>query len=162
MNDRLTIIEKLAAIDMNYRQLWDELDEENFKSLKADLYILNRWRSSVKGSRSDQEHYVLAVNEYFNKHFFTLAKDHSKLLWLSLCMCGANPDKKWYHEWIGLGKRTSVDPKVKFLAEFYPDLNESELELLAKNTTEEEIVDIAERYEMTYKSTTVKQTKKKK
>ena len=87
MSEKVQLKEKIQAVDMNIRELWDSIDEENQKSLKSELYILNRYISNVEGqSRDIQAHFVISVNEYFNKYWFLLQK-HPKLLWMLLCMC---------------------------------------------------------------------------
>ena len=81
MSEKIELKDKLAAVDMNYKGLWDELDAEQQKALKSELFILNRYISNVNSSNRDiQEHYVLSVNEYFNKNWNVLQK-HPKLLW---------------------------------------------------------------------------------
>ena len=41
--------------------------------VKKEFYILNRYISNVKTNKTEiQQHYVLTVNEYFNKNFFNL------------------------------------------------------------------------------------------
>ena len=80
MAEKIPLKEILAAVDSNYKSLWDELDDEQQKALKSELFILNRYISSVKSSsRETQEHFVLTVNEFFNKNWYTLQK-HPKLL----------------------------------------------------------------------------------
>ena len=66
MSEKIELKDKLGAVDMNYKGLWDELDDTQRKSLKSELFILNRYVSSAKGqSRNIQEHFVLTVNEFF-------------------------------------------------------------------------------------------------
>ena len=87
MSEKIELKEKLAAVDMNFRTLWDEMDADQRKALKNEYFILNRYISNVQSSKREvQEHFVLTVNEYFNKNWNILQK-HPKLLWLLLCMC---------------------------------------------------------------------------
>ncbi len=126
---KIELKEKLAAVDLGAKELWDELDDANKKSLKSELYILNRYVSSAKGqSREVQEHFVLSVNEYFNKHWNTLQK-HPKLLWQLLCMCSHESKKVFFHEWIGFKKKKGDTKRLKFLLEIYPNRKQDELEL---------------------------------
>ena len=93
MTEKIELKEKIQAVDQNIRELWDAMDPEQQKSLKSELFILNRYISSAKGEKREiQEHFVLTVNEYFNKHWNTLQK-HPKLLWLLLCMCSYGDGK---------------------------------------------------------------------
>ena len=147
-NDKVELKEKIQAVDMNIRELWDELDEVNQKGLKGELFILNRYISNVKGQSSEtQKHFVISVNEYYNKNWFLLSKEHSKLLWLLLCMCSFNGEKTFFHEWIGHKKKDGNDnKKVQFLAELNPAMKMHEVEMLAKLTPTKEITKLAKDY----------------
>lgn len=143
MSEKIELKEKLAAVDMNMKSLWDELDDDQKKSLKNEFYILNRYVSNVKSSNKDiQEHYVLAVNEYFNKNWNTLQK-HPQLLWQLLCMCGHESKKIFYHEWIGYKRKKTNNKIANFLYSIYPNMKADELDLLASMTTEAECKNLA-------------------
>jgi len=149
MSEKIELKEKLAAVDLDARSLWDDMDDAQRKSLKNEFYILNRYVSSATNqSREVQEHFVLSVNEYFNKHWNTLQK-HPKLMWLLLCMCSYNKEKVFYHEWIGFKKKAGINnKKVRFLEEFYPNMKQDELELLSLKTTDKELKDLARQHGM--------------
>jgi hypothetical protein len=138
-----TIKDKIAAVDDKDLSLWKNLPEELQKSLKKDFYILNRYISNVKSSNVEiQEHFVIVVNEYYNKHWNTLQK-HPHLLWQLLCLCSLDK-KKFYHEWIGLKRRPSANSKkTKFLSELYPSMKISDVELLSDLYSDKEIIDLA-------------------
>ena len=144
MSEKVELKEKLAAIDQNVRELWDAMDADQQKALKNEFFILNRYVSNVQGqNREIQEHFVLTVNEYFNKHWNSLQK-HPKLMWQLLCMCSWNGEKVFFHQWLGNKKRTgSNSKKMKLLEEFYPQKKTDELELLASISTDKEIKDLA-------------------
>lgn len=148
MSDKVELKEKIRAVDLNIRELWDELDEVNQKALKGELFILNRYISNVKTSDSEiQAKFVIAVNDYYNKNWFLLSKDHSKLLWLLLCMCSYNGEKIFFHEWIGNKKKEGNDnKKVQFLADLNPAMKMHEVEMLAKITPTKEITKLAKAY----------------
>lgn len=147
MNSKVKLTEKIQAVDLNIRELWDELDEVNQKALKGELFILNRYISSVKSNdREIQEKFVIAVNGYYNKNWFLLQK-HPKLLWLLLCMCSYNGEKTFYHEWIGNKKKEGNDnKKVQFLAELNPAMKMREVEMLAKIIPAKELSRLAKDY----------------
>jgi hypothetical protein len=149
MSDKIELKEKIAFVDMNVRAAWDEMTEDQRKSLKNEYFILNRYISSVKDNKRDvQEHYVLTVNNYFNKNWNEIQK-HPKLLWLLLCMCSWNGEKTFFHEWIGHKKKTGTGgKKLKFLEEIYPNRKQDELELLANLSTDKEIKDLARTHGM--------------
>jgi hypothetical protein len=145
MSDKVELKEKLAAVDMNYKGLWDEMDPDQQKALKNEFFILNRYISSAKTNKTEtQEHFVLAVNEYFNKYWNDLQK-HPKLMWQLLCMCGHESQQVFFHEWIGFKKKPS-NKMYKFLAEIYPTLKDDELEVLIAITTKTEAKELARDY----------------
>lgn len=149
MSDKLDLKEKLQAVDLNVREMWDSLSEEGQKDLKNDLFILNRFISNVKGqSKEIQEHFVLSVNFLYNKNFFDL-QQHPKLLWMLLCMCSYNHgEKTFFHEWIGNKKKdaSNGNKKVKFLAELHPTMKLKEVEMLASMYTDKEILALGREY----------------
>ncbi len=149
MSEKVELKEKIAAVDQNIRELWDAMDPDQQKSLKSEFFILNRYISNVRSNKQEvQQHFVLTVNEYFNKHWNTLQK-HPKLLWLLLCMCSYDGQTQFYHEWIGNKKKTGSDSKkVKFLTEIYPNKKIDEIELLAKLATDKDLKDLARKHGM--------------
>jgi len=149
VSEKIELKEKLSAVDQNIRELWDAMDAEQQKSLKSEFFILNRYISS--GGTTDreiQEHFVLTVNEYFNKNWNLLQK-HPKLMWLLLCMCSYNGERVFWHEWIGYKKKTGTNSKkIKFLEELYPNKKRDEVEMLSQLMTDKEIKDLARKYGM--------------
>lgn len=133
----------IPAIDLGIVELWDASTEEGRKEISGDLWNLNRYISSVKNnSREVQEHFVLSVNEIYNKNWFLLSK-HPKLQWMLLCMCSYDKKTKFYHEWIG-NKRKEIDnKKEKFLATLYPSMKMNDVELLASMYSTSEIQELA-------------------
>ena len=127
----------IPAVDIGIKELWDAATEEGRKEIKGDLWNLNRYISSVKSSNPDlQEHYLLTVNEYFNKNWAEIAK-HPKLQWLSLTVCSHESKKKQFHEWLPL--KREKNKKEEFLAELFPNMKRSDIETLAAVTTDREI-----------------------
>jgi len=146
MSEKVPLKEVLAAVDMNAKSLWDEIDDDQRKALKSEFFILNRYISNAKvNNRDTQEHFVLAVNEYFNKHWNLLQK-HPKLLWQLLCMCGHESQKIFYHEWIGYKKKANGNnnKKIKYLSQIYPNMKMREIEMLADINTEADLRQHAE------------------
>ena len=99
--------------------------------------------TTLEGLCNRQEHYVLAVNEYFNKHWATLQK-HPKLLWQLLCMCNYDAETVFFHEWIGYKKKNGETKSFKLLQELYPNKKTDELELMTKLYTTKELKALAE------------------
>jgi hypothetical protein len=154
MSEKVELSEKLLAVDTNMKELWDAMEPEQQKALKNEFFILNRYISSagfpknhyqkgVRPTREQQEHFVLTVNEYFNKHWNLLQK-HPKLMWQLLCMCSYDGQTQFFHEWIGHKKKAgSNSKKVKFLAEIYPNKKMDEIEMLSDLISDKEIKALA-------------------
>ena len=136
--------EIIPCVDLNQRDLWDAVDEDAQKEIKSDLYNLNRYISSVKNVSTEmQSHFVLTVNEFYNKHFFVLQK-HPKLLWLLLCMCSYDGKTKFFHEYISHKRPTTK--KIDFLASVYPAYKITDIELMAELMSDAELKDLASDY----------------
>ena len=133
--------EIIPAVDLGMKDLWDAATEEGRKEIKGDFWTLNRYISNVKStSREVQEHFVLTVNEYYNKNWNDIQK-HPKLVWQTLCVCGMGTGKTYFHEWIPLKKQKNK--KVDFLAELFPTMKMADVETLAAITTDKEIKEYA-------------------
>ena len=127
----------IPCVDQNIKELWEASSEEGRKEIKGDLWNLNRYISSVKGSNKElQEHYLLAVNEFYNKNWADISK-HPKLQWLTLCACSHESRKTQFHEWIPL--KREKNKKEEFLAELFPNMKRADIETLAAVTTDKEI-----------------------
>jgi hypothetical protein len=133
--------EIIPAVDLGMKDLWDAATDEGRKEIKGDFWNLNRYISSVKSSdRALQEHFVLTVNEYYNKNWNDIQK-HPKLVWQTLCVCSRGTGKTYFHEWIPLKKQKNK--KVEFLAELFPTMKMADVETLAAITTDKEIKEYA-------------------
>jgi hypothetical protein len=131
----------MPAVDMGIKELWDAVTEDGQKEIKGDLWNLNRFISNVKSSkREEQEFFVLAVNEYYNKNWAAIQK-HPKLAWQTLCLCSHPSKKKFFHEYIPLKKE--ANKKEKFLAELFPNMKMNDVVTLAAITTDKEIKEYA-------------------
>jgi len=127
----------IPAVDMGLKDLWDASPEEGQKEIKGDLWTLNRYISNVKSSNRElQEHYLLTVNEFYNKHWADIAK-HPKLQWQTLCLCGHESKKTQFHEWLPL--KREKNKKEEFLAELFPNMKRSDIATLAAISTDKEI-----------------------
>ena len=65
--NKLPLKDVLAAMDMNAKNVWDELSDDERK--QVSFYLLNRYASAVKGSKQDKELQILKTNQYYNKNF---------------------------------------------------------------------------------------------
>jgi len=145
MSDKLELKDILGALDCGAKEVWDELTAEQRKGIA--FFLLNRYMSSVRTSNRElQEHFVLATNEYYNKHFYSLSK-HPKLLWQLLAICSHDSKKIMFHEWIG-HKKAPANKKTRILEQFYPDRKADELHLMSKLMTDKDVKDLCRQYGM--------------
>jgi hypothetical protein len=127
----------IPAVDMGLKELWEAASDEGRKEIKGDLWNLNRYISSVKtNNRELQEHYLLTVNEFYNKNWAQISK-HPKLQWLTLCACSHESKKTQFHEWLPL--KREQNKKTEFLAELFPNMKRTDLETLSAITSDKEI-----------------------
>jgi len=136
MSDKLNIANEMRQFDRKNRDFYNELSVEERK--KFSNFLMLRWGSAVEGSRELQEFYVIALNERFNKHFFTLSR-HPALQWL--CATTVSPDMGTpRHTWIAPKKKEPGASGIrKQLAELYPHLKDDDIAVLASITTKKEI-----------------------
>ena len=146
---KLPIKDVLAAIDMGAKSVWDELNEEERKSV--GFWLLNRYASSVTGNREKQELAVFKTNEFYNKNWNELGMRHPKLQWQLICQAG-NTGKIEFHPWIGFKKKNGDNSKgIKLLKQIYPNMKEDESELLTNLSTKKELKQLAEEYDIEIK-----------
>jgi len=148
MANKLPIKDILAAIDMNAKEVWKELEPDERK--QVSFWLLNRYASSVSGIREKQELAVLKTNEYYNKYFndIGVGKDngHPQLMWQLLC-ASAGTEQIEFHKWIGFKKKGGNNDKaVKLLERIYPNMKTDEVELLAGLSTKKELKQLAEEH----------------
>jgi hypothetical protein len=138
----------LASIDLGAKDLWDQFTDEQKKCV--NFFTLNRFVSSVGGSasREVQEHFVLAVNEYYNKNYFSVSK-HPKLLWVLLCECALKNKRIVFHEYIRL--KTNETKKLEFLKLLFPNRKTVDLELLAEINSDKELRELGQNHGLTDK-----------
>ena len=132
----------IPAVDMGLKELWEAASDEGKKEIKGDLWNLMRYISNVKTSNRElQEHYVLTVNEFYNKNWADISK-HPQLQWLTLCMCSHESKKTHFHEWIPLKK--AANKKEELILELFPNMKRSDAATLAAITTDKEIKEYCE------------------
>ena len=145
MTKKIPVKDILAAIDLNAKNVWREFSNDERK--QVSFWLLNRYASSVKGSREKAELALFKTNEYYNKNWNVLGgTKHNNLQWQLLCVSG-NTGKIEYHEWIGLKqKKDSNNKEIKLLQKLYPNMKLDEIELLASISTKKEIKQLVEDY----------------
>lgn len=137
MAEKLKLNEILAAVDINEKGLWDALDDEQRKSVV--FFTLNRYISNVNGSTDMQMHYLLNVNERFNKNLFLFLSKHPKLCWQLACSCAHESKSVKFHQWLKVKKEKNK--REEALAKLFPEKKLDDITTLAKITSDKEIKD---------------------
>ena len=126
--------EVLACIDQNAKSVWKELTDEQKKCV--NYWLLNRYASSVTGTREAQELAVVMTNQIYNKNWNELGTRHPQLQWQLLCATHNASSSMRQHQWIGFKKKNGDNSKgVKLLEKIYPNMKQDEIELLANLST---------------------------
>ena len=139
---KLPLNEIFMAMDMDAKGAFDEWSDEERKEL--NFWLLNRYASSVAGSRDAKEWAVVSTNEYYNKNWNILGTRHPKLQWQLLCATHNASRKSRQHVWQGLKQKGGDVKVVKWLKEMFPNMKEDEVDLLAKLSTTKELKQYAE------------------
>lgn len=139
----LDIQSEMLALDRKDREFYDNLTDEEKK--KFSSYLMIRWGATVQGSADLQEYYLQSTNLRLNKHFFDINRTkHDKLNWLAATTISPGMGKQ-YHPWLGMKKKEGGNSKVrKFFATLYPDMKESDLDLLASLNDAKDVKTLAE------------------
>ena len=115
------LFEALKALDKKDYGYYDRLSPEQQK--KFVPYMMLLWMSAIKGNEGISRYYIMAVNEYANKHFFSeFVQKHPKLQWMMLCAASPGLGTQ-FHQWIpNIKERVSKlqEPaKLKDIKEYY-------------------------------------------
>jgi hypothetical protein len=141
----LELNEICGAVDLGARDVWDELDAEQLKHLTAFLFTLPRFISNpVTSSREIQEHFVLTVNEFYNKHWFVLSKSHPQLLWQLITLCSHESKRVFNRKWLRISKAKASGKVPAFLAKIYPNAKLDDIEVMARLMTKADAQELAE------------------
>jgi hypothetical protein len=134
-SDKLSIRNEMSRLDLKDRDFYDSLTDEERK--KFSPYLMIRWGSAVNGSADLQKFYVISVNERLNKHFFAVNR-HPKLQWLMATTVSPGLGTQT-HNWIAPKKKEgSNSARRKFLADVYPNLKSSDIDVLNLIMTDDE------------------------
>ena len=149
MVGKLSIANEMRAIDTKNRNWYKTLTDEERVKYDKQLWIQQRWASSVQGANS--AHYLMLVNEFSNVNFNALTK-HPQLQLQSLQVAGVGKPQK--HEWVAPGKGTTKDKFTTWVANEFPEYNNEELDLFIKTNTKADFNDRMEQAGMTPKEIT--------
>ena len=139
---KLPLNEVFMAMDMDATGAYDEWSDEERKEL--NFWLLNRYASSIAGSRDAKEWAVVSTNEYYNKNWNILGTRHPKLQWQLLCATHNASRKSRQHVWQGLKQKGGDVKVVKWLKDMFPNMKEDEVNLLATISTKQELKQYAE------------------
>ncbi len=138
---KLSLDTVLQAIDRKDLGFYDRLTDDEKKSYSP--FILMRYMSSL-GPQSDLAAYaVLATNDIVNNGFFSLGK-HPELQHKLMCLTGTG--KKQYRPYIGSKGSSKTSSKVidEFLMGLYPNINQTELDMLKSQYNKDTIQQLGE------------------
>lgn len=131
---KLDIKRELNAVDTRDYEFYDNLTDEEKKAFSP--YILMRYTSNVQGDADLQSWFVETTNEYANKNFSDLSKNHKSLLWKLFACSGIG--QKMYHPYLANGKKGKANKIEKLLAELYPARKLEDIKLLASMMTDDD------------------------
>lgn len=136
MNYKVDIKKILNAIDNKNYNFLSTLSEEEVKNI--NYYLLLNYTSNININSVELEQWFLEkTNEYTNKNFSSLSKNHKELLWLLNCCIGVR--FKTYHPYATFKKTKSTTNKFeKFLEIYYPNMKISDIKFLASTITTQE------------------------
>ena len=149
MAQKLPVKDVLAALDMNAKNIYNELDDSEKKQVA--FWLLNRYMASVQGNREKQELAVFKTNEYYNKNWNVLGTRHPQLQWQLLCSTHNASAAIRKHQWIGFKKKKGNNNAIKLLQKIHPNMKQDEVELLAGLSTKKELKELAKDHEIEIK-----------
>lgn len=137
----------LTALDVRDRGWYDRLTPEQKKDWSA--WLTMRYCSSVDNSTAITEHYLACTNDFVNKDFSSIKKEHAELQWLSMCVVGIG--KKSLHSFIRPPKVPKKNKLINWIAEQWPTMNDEEVSLMLSINSKETLQDMAEQLGMSPK-----------
>ncbi len=138
---KLSLDRLFAAMDLKRRDFLESLDDDERKEFSAFLSL--RYISCVEGSADLQSWYLMAANEYINKHFTVISR-HPKLQWLLFSSVSPGMGRQ-RHFWLKGSATSSNNRARRFLEELYPHMSDRELDLMVDINTKEDLVEMAKK-----------------
>jgi len=132
----ITLKEFLVSIGTKKRKFYTNLSEDNKKEFDKGVYKFMRWCSHIE-NKERQEVFLYMTNELVNFHFNSLRK-HPELQYLLMSCIGLNYKEK--HVWIPPAKKARKDKFLEYFSTLLPQYKISEIELLLKISTDQEIL----------------------
>ena len=98
--------------------------------------IAQRFISIVPDYSTERDYFIFAVNKISNINLFAIS-DHPELQWKLLTLCRTNHRQK--HGWIPMSpKRKKQDSTAKYMLQWYPNVNDLELDIILKSMNREQ------------------------
>jgi hypothetical protein len=130
----LDIKRELSAVDKKDYNFYDNLNDDEKKAFSP--YLLMRYVSNVQGDRDTQEWFLEMTNEFVNKDFSSIGKDHRPLYWKLFAAIGTGVTA--FHPYLAAGKKEKAVKIEKLLAELYPARKLSDIKLQASLMTKQD------------------------
>lgn len=131
----LDIKRELAGVDLRKYDFYENLTDAEKKEFSP--FVLMRYVSNVEGDRDTQEWFLDRVNELVNKDHWSLSKSHKALLWKLFASCGVGV--KAFHPYLKASSKEKPMKIEKLFAFLYPTMKMSDIKLLARLMTKEDI-----------------------
>jgi hypothetical protein len=121
----------IPALDRRDKKFYSRLNNEQKKDIS--IWILTRWMSSTV---RDSDLQLSNVNSICNVNSGALIK-HKELQWMLLAVAGTGRAER--HEWIAPPKGMKKNRVEEVILQYYPNLNDQELELFQQLNTIEDL-----------------------
>lgn len=134
----INLKEFFNAIGNKKRNFYANLSESKLKEFDKTVFVLMRWCSHIE-NKTRQQVFLYMTNELVNLHFNTLHK-HKELQYLLMSCVGLNYVET--HNWIPPArKKAKKDVFLEYFSKLFPHYKISEVELILKLSTDEEVLD---------------------
>ena len=130
----LDIHAALKAVDTNDGDWYKNQTAEAKKEFATPVFL--RWASTIDNRNSDEIAYMLcSINESVNVHMWHIW-EHPELTFRLAASCGLGWKRRG--AWIkGPERKTKTNKLYAFMVKFYPDANDTEINLVLKKHTKE-------------------------
>jgi hypothetical protein len=130
---KLDIQRTLRAVDQKNYDFYDSLTDDEKKAFSP--FILMRYTSNV-AIQDVQAEFVERTNEFVNKHYSVISKNHKPLMWK--LYAGVGVGANCYHPYLAAGKKEKANKIEKLLCEIYPAMKMCDIKMLARMMTKKD------------------------
>lgn len=125
MERKLDIFDAMAAMDRRDGTWFSRQSDEAKKQFSPPVFL--KWASAINDKRYAGDTLVM-INELVNVSLWEIAAEHPELVYKLATLCGLGTKQK--HEWVGMGKRYSMNKARDLVAQFNPSVSDSEIDLI--------------------------------